>query len=293
MGVITSASVRICRTAESKDYDSILFNNFQAGLHFVREVAKLGSDCPASIRLLDNEHFRLGHALRPEANSIVAAFTNYCFGAFVKWKGNFDTKTMVCVTLMYESNVVEVQRQKRALLRISERHGGVRLGSEAGRASYELTFMIAYIRDFALSYYFLGESFETFAPWSHIEIIIAETKKTIRQEHEKRCLPGKPFIGCRVTQLYHEGACVYFYFCMNFAGVQNASSVYSEIEHAARAAILTNGGSLSHHHGIGKLRSSFLPTIDSEPFRGVVHKLKHAIDPDNIFGARNGGFGDI
>ena len=270
-----------------------MFNNFQAGLHFVREVAKLGSDCPASIRLLDNEHFRLGHALRPEANSIVAAFTNYCFGAFVKWKGNFDTKTMVCVTLMYESNVVEVQRQKRALLRISERHGGVRLGSEAGRASYELTFMIAYIRDFALSYYFLGESFETFAPWSHIEIIIAETKKTIRQEHEKRCLPGKPFIGCRVTQLYHEGACVYFYFCMNFAGVQNASSVYSEIEHAARAAILTNGGSLSHHHGIGKLRSSFLPTIDSEPFRGVVHKLKHAIDPDNIFGARNGGFGDI
>ena len=92
--------------------------------------------------------------------------------------------------------------------------------------------MIAYIRDFALSYYFLGESFETFAPWSQIETIITETKATIRHEHEKRCLPGKPFIGCRVTQLYHEGACLYFYFCMNFAGVPNASSVYSEIERA-------------------------------------------------------------
>ena len=290
MGVITSASIRICRTAESKDYDSILFFDFQTGLRFLRDVARLGSDCPASVRLLDNEHFRLGHALRPDSNSMVASFTNYCFGAFVKWKANFDTKTMVCVTLMYESNTAEVKRQKRAVNRISERYGGVRLGSAAGRASYDLTFMIAYIRDFALSYYFIGESFETFAPWSQIETIITETKATIRQEHEKRSLPGKPFIGCRVTQLYHEGACLYFYFCMNFAGVPSASSVYSEIEHQARAAILANGGSLSHHHGIGKLRSSFLPSIDSEPLRGVVHKLKQAIDPDNIFGARNGGY---
>jgi alkyldihydroxyacetonephosphate synthase len=290
MGVITSASIRICRIAESKDYDSILFYDFQTGLRFVREVARLGSDCPASVRLLDNEHFRLGHALRPDANSVVASFTNYCFGSFVKWKANFDTKTMVCATLLFESNTAEVKRQKRAIQRISDLYGGVRLGSAAGRASYELTFMIAYIRDFALSYYFLGESFETFAPWSQIETIITETKAKIHQEHEKRCLPGKPFIGCRVTQLYHEGACLYFYFCMNFAGVPNTSAVYSEIEHEARSVILANGGSLSHHHGIGKLRASFLPTIDSEPFRGVVHKLKHAMDPDNIFGARNGGF---
>ena len=293
MGVITSASIRICRIAESKDHDSILFSDFHAGLHFARQVARLGSDCPASVRLLDNDHFRLGHALRPDENSVVASFTNYCFGAFVKWKGNFDSKTMVCVTVMYESNTSEVRRQKRAVHRIIQRYGGVRLGSAAGRAGYELTFMIAYIRDFALSYYFLGESFETFAPWSQIETIITETKATIRQEHEKRCLPGKPFIGCRVTQLYHEGACLYFYFCMNFAGVQNASSVYSEIERAARAVILAHGGSLSHHHGIGKLRSSFLTTIDSEPFRGVVHKIKHAMDPDNIFGARNGGFSKL
>ena len=74
MGVITSASIRICRTAESKDYDSILFFDFQTGLRFVREVARLGSDCPASVRLLDNEHFRLGHALRPDANSVGGLF---------------------------------------------------------------------------------------------------------------------------------------------------------------------------------------------------------------------------
>ena len=67
-------------------------------------------------------------------------------------------------------------------------------------------------------------------------------------------MPGNPIITCRVTQLYDEGVCVYFYFCMNFEGVQSPSSVFAQIELAARKEILFQGGSLSHHHGIGKHR---------------------------------------
>ena len=290
LGVVTSAVVRIWPIVEVKDYDSILFSNFEDGLRFVREVSKLGGDIPASIRLLDNEHFRLGMSLRPDASSQLVSILSTGLSSFVKWKNGFDAKRIVCATITYEGSRREVQRQVKTVTEIGARNGGVRLGSDVGKSGYELTFMIAYIRDFAMTYHILGESFETFVPWSKVEAVIENTKARIRKEHSDRHLPGQPFVGCRVTQLYHEGACLYFYFCMNFEGIDDASSVYAQIEHAAREELIANGGSVSHHHGAGKVRSSFLKDVNSAPLQDAMKSLKNGIDPTNVFGARNGSF---
>ena len=96
-----------------------------------------------------------------------------------------------------------------------------------------------------------------------------------------------------MTQLYHEGACLYFYFCMNIRGVKNPSSVFAEIEHAARQEILNGGGSLSHHHGIGKLRSDFTKEMDSDAYHNFIISLKESVDPFNIFGVRNGTLAQV
>lgn len=42
-------------------------------------------------------------------------------------------------------------------------------GASAGKSGYDLTFAIAYLRDFALLFHVLGESFETFVAWSALE----------------------------------------------------------------------------------------------------------------------------
>jgi len=290
LGVVTSAVVRIWPIVEAKDFDSILLCDFEDGLRFVREVSKMGCDMPASIRLLDNEHFRLGMSLRADSSSQVVSMLTHGLSSFIKWKNGFDPKRIVCATITYEGTKREVARQKRAVTEAGVRHGGVRLGTDVGKSGYELTFMIAYIRDFAMTYNILGESFETFVPWSNIEAVIENTKIRIRKEHADRHLPGIPFIGCRVTQLYHEGACLYFYFCMNFESVDNPSKVYSDIEHAAREEVIANGGSVSHHHGIGKVRSTFLKQVNSLALQDAMMSVKKGIDPKNVFGARNGTF---
>jgi alkyldihydroxyacetonephosphate synthase len=43
-------------------------------------------------------------------------------------------------------------------------------------------------------------------------------------------------------------------------GVEKPDQIFSEIEHTLRETIMANGGSISHHHGIGKLRQDFMPT---------------------------------
>ena len=51
------------------------------------------------------------------------------------------------------------------------------------------------------------------------------------------------------------------------------------------------GGTLSHHHGVGKLRSPFMKCINSDTFQCVLKNIKQAFDPENVF-VGNGGYSD-
>ena len=77
---------------------------------------------------------------------------------------------------------------------------------------------------------------------------------------------------------------------MNINGVAGSSDVFSAIERSARQTILDNGGSLSHHHGLGKLRSNFVGQIYAQGYLDSIVAMKEALDPMNTFGARNGMF---
>ena len=56
---------------------------------------------------------------------------------------------------------------------------------------------------------------------------------------------------------------------------------------AARDEILRSGGSLSHHHGIGKIRNRYLSRVFSPASMEWAAEMKRAIDPANIFGIAN------
>ena len=293
LGIITSAVIRIWPVAEVKQYESVLLPNFEIGVQFIRDVTRLGANIPASVRLLDNDHFRLGQALQPQKSSIGQLITTVGSKVMSAVHGNLAPNNVVCATISFEGSPSEVKSQRSEIKNLAQQYSGLLLGQSVGKAGYDLTFMIAYLRDFALSFNLLGESFETFVPWSKVEELIPSVKERILREHKERHLPGRPFMGCRITQLYHEGACLYFYLCIDIDGVPNGSQVFSELEHAARDEIVKHGGSLSHHHGLGKAKAEFLQDRWSPAFQEVLASTKVGFDKDNIFGARNGAFATL
>jgi len=290
LGIITSAVLKIWPLPVVKEYQSVILHNFEDGILFVKDVSKLGVMKPASVRLLDNTQFRLGQAMKSDSSTF-EVFKKFLMKSYALLNGGkFDAHEMVCATITFEGSPSEVKLQQSVMKNLASKHGGICAGAEIGRAGYDMTYAIAYIRDFAMTYGFLAESFETFVPWSKVKDLIIATKDCLRNEHSKRALPGVPIVTCRITQLYDEGVCVYFYFCMNYENVKDPSEVFSEIELAARKEILRKGGSLSHHHGIGKIRAPLMNNVNSESLKTVLLKIKDAFDPDNIFGARNGSF---
>ena len=285
LGIITHAIVRVFPLPDVQRHEAILFPSFEKGFEFLRQLTRAGHP-PASVRLVDNLQFQLSQTLKPRADGL-AALVRRAQRWIVTGVRGFAPDQMVACTLVFEGSADEVARQEQMVRRLASPLGGMRAGAENGRKGYELTFGIAYIRDFIMRLRVLGESFETSVSWSDALSLCERVKRRVQDEHAARGLPGRPFVTCRITQLYQTGVAVYFYLGFSVDGVADPLAAYLEIEHAARDEILSCGGSLSHHHGIGKIRRGFLSRTLSPAARAWTAAVKHAVDPQNLLGAGN------
>ncbi|CAD5219211.1 unnamed protein product [Bursaphelenchus xylophilus] len=285
-GVVTEVSMKIFPLPEVRQYGSIVFPRFSNGVKFFREVAKQRCQ-PSSLRLVDNEQFIMGQSMKTQTTGWFASLSSALTKAYItKWKG-FQVDEMVVATCLFEGTADEVAHQSKRLYEIASEFEGVVGGEENGRYGYRLTFAIAYLRDLGMEYGVIGESFETSVPWDKVEALCRNVKELLKRQAAELGVKYPILSSCRVTQVYDAGACVYFYFGFNCTGLDDPLAVYDAIEVAARDEVIACGGSISHHHGIGKLRKRWLSSSISPTGISVLKALKQELDPKNIFAANN------
>lgn len=286
LGVVTEVTIKIRHIPEVRKYGSIVYPDFASGVACLQEIARLRV-APASIRLMDNEQFQFGHALKPEVKSFLASLVEGLKKVYITRFKGFDLHQIAVATLLFEGSKDEVLTREKKVYEIASKYGGIPGGEENGQRGYMLTYVIAYLRDIGFDYFTVAESFETSVPWDRVLDLCRNTKDRIKRECKKHGVQFPPYATCRVTQTYDAGACVYFYFGFNYRGIAKPVEVYEEIEKCARDEILANGGSISHHHGVGKIRQQFLERTISSPGLGALRAVKEYLDPHNIFGNGN------
>nr|CAD2170093.1 unnamed protein product [Meloidogyne enterolobii] len=288
MGVISEATIKIFPMPEQRCFGAIIFPDFESGVNFFRAVA-LKRWQPASLRLVDNAQFQMGQAMRVQEGHISSAIWQSLAKVYLtRWKG-FQPDQMVATTCVFEGTAEEVQTERQRLFTLATTFGGIRAPDENGQFGYRLTFAIAYLRDLALDLNVIGESFETSVPWSKVLNLCKNVKTLLIHEARKRGIEQHILATCRVTQVYDSGVCVYFYYAFNYRGmdVLKALEIYEHIESAARDEILACGGSISHHHGIGKIRKRWLPTTIGPLGVSLMESLRSRLDPENLFNSGN------
>lgn len=75
---------------------------------------------------------------------------------------------MVAATTLFEGSYAHVEKEHAKMVAIADKFGGISAGGENGIKGYQVTFMIAYLRDFCFNYSVVGESFETSCQWSKV-----------------------------------------------------------------------------------------------------------------------------
>ena len=109
---------------------------------------------PASLRLLDNEQFEFGQALRPAKGPFGLLLDGIKHFYLTRLKG-LDIKKICVATIVMEGSASEVAIQEARLNKIGLAHNGIPAGEHNGKRGYQLTFVIAYIRVSSFYLYFL------------------------------------------------------------------------------------------------------------------------------------------
>lgn len=201
LGVITEVVLKVSPVPKVKLYGSLIFPHFGCGVKCLREVAARKSQ-PSSIRLIDNDQFKFGQALKPQSTFFGSIIEGMKKMYITKLKG-FDVNKMCVATLVFEGDDEKVKRQQKLINEIADKYGGIPAGAINGERGYLLTFVIAYIRvsaitllrsvelsesiclhfhfkqDLALDYYIVAESFETSVPWDKCEQLCTNTKQRV------------------------------------------------------------------------------------------------------------------
>lgn len=248
------------------------------------------SHWPTSIRLVDNTQFHFGGSLKPATDSAWADFVEAAKKFYVINVKGFDPNEMAAVTMLFEGDEDWAKQSMAAILKLGKQFGAMVGGPENGHRGYLLTFLIAYSRDLAMDHHTLGESFELSCQWSMVSNMCKRVKQRLYDEAAAQGFgKDRTWVSFRVTQIYETGAAIYVYLTLWHKDMDRTNLIekYEAVEDAARDEVMINGGCISHHHGVGKIRKKFVTRTVSPNGIEWQQALKEHIDPKNIFAANN------
>jgi alkyldihydroxyacetonephosphate synthase len=93
--------------------------------------------------------------------------------------------------------------------------------------------------------------------------------------------PEADIVGCHLSHVYPDGACLYFTLASACTDDEVARAVHERWWEVGMSTCLHAGGSISHHHGIGRIRAPWLPD-ELEGWWDVLAAVKRAVDPNGI-----------
>lgn len=132
---------------------------------------------------------------------------------------------------------------------------------------------------------YLLDSIEPSVSWTKCWPMIQAIKHSWNQALERRNLFN--ILAIRISQVYNDGVCVYLYYGIGPTTEKDQLETFEELTDILRKAIKIAGGSLSHHHGIGKKSSSGYVEAVSRVGADMFHSIKTKLDPNNVFDAGN------
>jgi alkyldihydroxyacetonephosphate synthase len=259
LGIVTEGWVRVRPRPSHRASAAVLFDDFLTGAAAVRALSQSGLH-PANCRLIDPLEARVTGA------------------------GDSDRALLV---LGFESAEHDVDPWMSLALECCGDHGGKweRRGSRQDVVgSWRDAFLRApYLRDTFVAMGVLSETFETAITWDrfgkfHDQVLTAATNAV-------RDVCGAGSVSCRFTHVYPDGPAPY-YTILAPARRGEELNQWAEIKRAASDAVIDAGGTITHHHAVGRDHRPWYDRQRPDPFATALRAAKAALDPS---GALNPG----
>ena len=263
MGIITSAWMRLQDRPKFRVNASLTFPDFISASEAVRAIAQAGI-YPSNVRILDPDE---------------AMFNNV-----------YDGSAAIMV-LGFESADHELQPWMNRALECAKDHGGVIPDESKGDSKNKHREGIAgawrdsfinmpYIWEALIAMGIITETYESAITWDRFQefhdTMMDETKKIV-----KEVCGNEGIVSCRFTYAYPDGPAPYY--TVTAPGKKGSLlEMGAEIKTAISETIVRLGGTISHHHAIGRYHDKWYKKQCPEAFARVLKAAKQQLDPAGI-----------
>jgi alkyldihydroxyacetonephosphate synthase len=277
LGAIAEAWVRVRPRPEFKVSRGVEFDDFLAAAGAVREIAQSGLR-PANCRLLDASEAELTGAGDGESNLLILGFES-AHHPVDPW--------MALALEIAESHGGTPNRPPTGLKRPNGGRDRPTGSEDGGVGAWRGAFLLApYLRDTFVACGVLSETFETAVTWDRFEEFHASVMETARKAVAEvggapAEGPGAPRVSCRFTHVYPDGVAPYF---TVIAPAVRGGEVeqWDEIKAAVSEALIDDGGTITHHHAVGRDHRPWYDRQRPAPFAAALRAAKAELDPAAI-----------
>jgi len=251
-------------------YEGVFFEDFATGAEALRELAQDGA-MPDVARLSDEAETRMSLALAG-TGGVKGALGRLYLGA----RGYRDG----CVAIVgFEGDEDAVRARRRRALVLIRKRGGLGVGRSPGEAWRHGRFAAPYLRDELLTHGVMVETLETATQWSNLRRLHRAVGEAIERALAAGGTPG--LVMCHVSHLYETGASLYFTFVAH-QRQEDPIGQWRSVKEAASAAIVAGGGTITHHHAVGRDHARWMREEVGETGLAALRALKDELDPAGV-----------
>ena len=250
-GAICEAWMRVVPRPVHRAAASVAFASFAEGVAAARSLAQSGL-MPSNARLLDANEAKL-HRVR------------------------FDGRSVLLVA--FESADHPLDAWMARATELCRDHGGeVSVKQDAG--TWKQAFFDApYLQSQLLSIGVLSDTFETACTWAQFPALHAHVVAAVQGALDAEC--GGGLVSCRFTHVYPDGPAPYYTF-VGALRLGDEVAQWRAIKRAASDALASAGGTITHHHAVGRTHKPWYERERPAVFGAALAAVKRELDPANV-----------
>ncbi len=270
LGVIPDVTVRVRPAPAVRRYEAWMAESFEAGAEIVRGLAQ-GPGLPEVIRVSDEEE--------TEGTLALSGPRGLSGRLFDRYLGVRGRRGGALVIVGFEGDEESVARRRALTVRALRGGGAAYLGQAAGRAWEHGRYQGPYLRDTLMGMGAMVETLETSHTWSRYGELHKAVAGAIHDALRAQGTPGLVF--CHLSHAYADGASLYFTF---ISRVRRGGELeqWATVKRAACEAIVAQGGTITHHHAIGRDHAPYMRSELGGTGLEVLRAVKDQLDPGGI-----------
>jgi alkyldihydroxyacetonephosphate synthase len=266
LGVLTSVALRVHPLPAACRYEGWFATSFAEGVEALRALVQDGA-APDIARLSDEEETRTSLALAGGGGRAARAYLRARLGAAAPG---------CLVVLGWEGEPDAIDRRRAPATARLREAGLVPAGRRPGAAWERARFAGPYLRDDLLDRGVLVETLETAGSWGRLHAL----RSAVTAALTGALAATPPVVGCHVSHLYPTGASLYL--TVLARRESDGAAQWGRAKAAALDAILAAGGTITHHHGVGRDHVPWLEREAGPLGIGVLRSAKVRLDPAGV-----------